>query len=185
MKKTWKVISSLITFLMIGVMICLAIVVISSKASGGEPTLFGYQFKTVLSGSMEPTFETGSIIAIKPSNEGMTYEKGDVITFFAEDDKVITHRIIDTKQVDGNVTYVTKGDHNESADVNPVLGKNVIGEYVGFTIPYAGYLLNYASSKAGAALLLIVPGVILFLYSIVSMFQAIREIDGKTESRSA
>ncbi|UOQ95626.1 signal peptidase I [Halobacillus shinanisalinarum] len=184
MKKMLKVTSSLLTLLMIGIMICLAIVVISSKASGGEPAIFGYQLKTVLSGSMEPTFQTGSIIAIKPTKEGMTYENGDVITFRAEDDKVITHRIIDTNKVDGKSIYTTKGDHNESADVDPVLSQNVIGKYVDFTIPYVGYLLSYASSKAGAALLLVVPGIILFLYSIVSIFNTIREIDGKKESPS-
>ncbi len=185
MKKTLKIISSLVTYLLIGVMICLAIIVISSKTSGGEPTIFGYQLKTVLSGSMEPTFQTGSIIAIKPKQEEMTYQKGEVITFRAEDDKLITHRIVDAKQVDGEWIYTTKGDHNESVDAAPVLSQNVIGHYVDFTVPYVGYLLSYASSKAGAALLLIVPGVILFLYSIGSIFQVVREIDGKTEKRSA
>ena len=41
----------------------------------------GYQFKSVLSGSMEPTFLTGSIIAIEPNKDGSKYQKGDVITF--------------------------------------------------------------------------------------------------------
>ena len=35
----------------------------------------GYQFKSVLSGSMEPTFLTGSIIAIEPTKDGSKYQK--------------------------------------------------------------------------------------------------------------
>ena len=46
----------------------------------------GYQFKSVLSGSMEPTFLTGSIIAIEPTKDGSKYQKGDVITFKEKDE---------------------------------------------------------------------------------------------------
>lgn len=35
----------------------------------GEPQVFGYQLKTVLSGSMEPEIKTGSIIAVKPGGK--------------------------------------------------------------------------------------------------------------------
>ncbi len=165
-------------------MLIFAFAVISSKASGGEPTIFGYQLKTVLSGSMEPTFQTGSIIAIKPAESSSKYDKGDVITFRDKDDKIITHRIIEVEQVNGKMMYTTKGDNNDGADLDPVLSQNVIGKYTEFTIPYVGYLLNYANSKAGAALLLVVPGVILVLYSIFSVYKAIREIDGKKTSQS-
>lgn len=48
----------------------------------------GYQFKSVLSGSMEPTFLTGSIIAIEPTKDGSKYQKGDVITFKEKDEKL-------------------------------------------------------------------------------------------------
>ena len=46
-----------------------------------------------------------------------------------------------------------------TVDLEPVLAENVIGKYADITVPYAGYALNYANSKAGAALLLIIPGV--------------------------
>ena len=55
MKLIWKIISNAISFVLFALMV-LAFVVISSKASGGDPTVMGYQFKSVLSGSMEPTF---------------------------------------------------------------------------------------------------------------------------------
>ncbi len=56
MKFVWKIISNVISFVLFALMVFLAFVVISSKASGGDPTVMGYQFKSVLSGSMEPTF---------------------------------------------------------------------------------------------------------------------------------
>lgn len=76
MKLVWKIMSNVISFVLFAVMVCLAFVVISSKVSGGDPTVMGYQFKTVLSGSMEPTFLTGSVIAVEPTKDGSKYKKG-------------------------------------------------------------------------------------------------------------
>ena len=128
----------------------------------------GYQFKSVLSGSMEPTFLTGSIIAIEPNKDGSKYQKGDVITLKRKI-KIITHRIIGVKDTNGKVMYETKGDNNNGPDLEPVLAENVVGKYADITVPYVGYLLNYANSKAGAALLLIIPGVFLLGYSAISI----------------
>ena len=44
--------------------------------------------------------------------------------------------------------YETKGDNNNGPDLEPVLAENVIGKYADITVPYAGYALNYANSKA-------------------------------------
>lgn len=180
MKLIWKVISNVISFVLFAVMVCLAFVVISSKASGGDPTVMGYQFKSVLSGSMEPTFLTGSIIAIEPTKDGSKYKKGDVITFKEKDDKIITHRIIGVKDTNGKVMYETKGDNNNGPDLAPVLAENVIGKYADITVPYVGYGLNYASSKAGAALLLIIPGV---FYLAIPQFLFLALFVALTEKR--
>ncbi|WP_026676320.1 signal peptidase I SipW [Fictibacillus gelatini] len=177
MKKVLKLTSGFVSIIMIVVFICLSVVVISAKASGGEPTIMGYQVKTVLSGSMEPTFMTGSIIAIQPKTDGENYKKGDIITFREKNNKLITHRIIDVQKVNGQVMYKTKGDNNNAADRELVLSQNTVGKYVNFTIPYIGYLLNYANTKTGSALLMIVPGIFLVIYSVVSMYSSIREID--------
>lgn len=185
MKLVWKIMSNVISFVLFALMVFLAFIVISSKASGGDPTVMGYQFKTVLSGSMEPTFLTGSIIAIEPTKDGSKYKKDDVITFKESDKKIVTHRIIDVKNVNGKVMYETKGDNNNGPDLKPVLAENVIGKYGNITVPYVGYLLNYANSKAGAALLLIIPGICLLGYSAISIFSAIRSIDSEKKKKSA
>lgn len=164
----------------------MAILVISSKASGGEPQVFGYQIKSVLSGSMEPTFLTGSIIAVK-SVEGVDkkeLERGDVITFVDGKKRLITHRINEIKISGEYVMYQTKGDNNNAADKDLVLSDNVRAKYTGFTIPYIGYFISFAQSKEGSAILLIFPGVLLLLYSVVNIMQALRELDRKSENRA-
>ncbi|MCS0669747.1 signal peptidase I SipW [Cytobacillus firmus] len=181
MKKALKIISNIITAVLFINLILMAILVVSSKASGGEPQAFGYQLKTVLSGSMEPAFQTGSVIAVKPlsSEESKALKKDDVITFQASEEKLITHRIIGVSNSGDHVMYETKGDNNKTADMEPVLSENVRAVYSGFTIPYVGYFIDFAQSKEGSAILLIGPGLLLLGYAGFSIFQAIREIDPK------
>ncbi|MBY0155869.1 signal peptidase I [Cytobacillus oceanisediminis] len=182
MKKALKMISNIITAVLFINLILMAILVVSSKASGGEPQAFGYQLKTVLSGSMEPTFQTGSVIAVKPlsSEERKSLKKDDVITFQASEEKLITHRVIGVSSSGDHVMYETKGDNNKTADMEPVLSENVRAVYTGFTIPYVGYFIDFAQSKEGSAILLIGPGLLLLGYAAFSIFQTIREIDPKS-----
>ena len=175
--KIKKLLSNLITTILTVVLLVIVVMVVSSKMSGGEPKMFGYELKTVLSGSMEPGIMTGSIVAIKPVEKVKTFHKGDVITFISEDEKLITHRIFKVKGSGKSVQYITKGDNNEGPDTDPVLPQNIKGEYHGFTIPYVGYALQFAESKLGSALLLIVPGFIILAYSLISMWKAITEIE--------
>lgn len=177
MKIVKKILSTLITVILSITLIFMIFVVISSKASGGEPSILGYQLKTVLSGSMEPTFKTGSIIAVKPLENPGNLKKDDIITFIESDEKLITHRIIDVNKAGDQITYVTKGDNNNAKDLDPVLTQNVVAKYSGFTIPYVGYLIDYSKSKNGMALLLILPGILLLSYSGISIYKAIKELD--------
>lgn len=171
--KKW--ISYLTTFILLVTLIVMVFVVVNSKLSGGEPQIFGYQLKTVLSGSMEPGIKTGSIIAVKPGVDTTQIKKGDVITFKIDEKNLVTHRVINVVKKGDQVMYRTKGDHNDSADMNAVLSENVVAEYHGFTIPYIGYFINFTNSKNGA-FLFIVPGILLFGYAAFTIWKAISEI---------
>jgi signal peptidase I len=176
-KRVLKITSNIITGFLFLLLIFMIFVVVSSKATGGEPNFLGYQLKTVLSGSMEPTFMTGSVIAVKPLENPTELKKNDIITFKESEDKLITHRIVDVNKAENQTMYVTKGDNNRSKDSGSVLSQNVVAKYTGFTIPYIGYLLDYAKSKTGSALLLILPGILLLAYSGITIFKAFKDLD--------
>lgn len=174
-KRILKAFSSLMTTVIFLVFLITLFLVIFTKASGGEPNLFGYQLKTVLSGSMEPEIKTGAILSIKETEDPTVFQTGDIITFNTEDEILVTHRITEVKQ-SGQV-YITKGDANDAADREPVMAANIIGSYTGFTIPYLGYALNFANTREGAALLLVVPGILLLIYSAAVMWRAFRKME--------
>lgn len=182
-----KIISSTLSTLMFLIFVLLVAAVVISKASGGEPAFFGYQIKTVLSGSMEPGIHTGSIIALKPGGDMTRFQKGDVITFMSAENILITHRIVNAEmnKAIGEASYTTKGDHNDGADSAPVSSTNVVGQYTGFTVPYVGYAMNFAVSKAGSVLLMIVPGLLLLLYALYSSWKAVAALEKKNVGASA
>lgn len=177
MKLLIRWINHLITFSLFAILLLIAFLVISTRASGGEPSIFGYQLKIVLSGSMEPEIKTGSIIAVKPVEEKTTFKQNDIITFVNSNNQIVTHRIVDVIGNGEYIQYVTKGDNNEHPDVEPVLAQNVIAEYSGLTIPYLGYFIEFAKSQKGAVFLFIVPGILLLIYAAFQIWSGLKAID--------
>lgn len=176
-----KIVSTALTLLMSLVFLLVVIAVVISKASGGEPSFFGYQIKTVLSGSMEPGIQTGSIVAIKPGGDMARFQKGDVITFMNTENILITHRVMDAtiNTALGEATYTTKGDNNDAADSATVSSTNVVGQYTGVTVPYVGYAMNFAVSRAGSVMLMIIPGLLLLLYALYTSWKAVAALEKK------
>lgn len=178
MKKALKLLSNLTTLLLFVLLIVMAVLVIMMRFSGDGQTLFGYQLKTVLSGSMEPEIKTGSIIAVKPGGDTTRFQEGDVITYQLDHEgNLSTHRVVEVLGTGDTTRYVTKGDNNNAVDNEPVLHENVVAEYTGFTIPYVGYVLEYSNSKIGSALLLIIPGTLFLGYAFLTIVRALKEFD--------
>jgi len=175
-KRILKWVNNLVSGILMVLLISVAAVVVITKASGGEPQVFGYQIKTVLSGSMEPGIQTGSLIAIKLAEDKTNFKTGDVITYQEEEGILVTHRITEVVKSGDNVLYRTKGDNNNAEDMNPVLSDNLVGAYTGFTVPKVGYFISFSQSKNGAFLLLI-PGLLLLFYSAITIWRTLALIE--------
>lgn len=89
----------------------------------------------VLSGSMEPSIQTGSIVFSDKNVREVNV--GDVITYDAGS-RYVTHRVV-CKMKEG---YITKGDANWEADLKPVPQNRVIGKVM-FSVPGFGYLIFF------------------------------------------
>lgn|SRR3989338_5801215 len=130
--------------------------------------------KIVRSGSMEPAIKTGSIVLIRPST---SYEVGDIVTFGEDTRSQIptTHRIV-SKRVAGNETfYMTKGDGNEEADQTEIRGSLLIGKVL-WTVPYAGYVLDFARQPVGFIVLIGIPAGIIILDESIHILSEITDI---------
>lgn len=182
LRKLFKIVNAIVTTLLYIALFFSLFIIVILKASGNEPHLFGYQIKVVQSGSMEPEIKTGSIIAVKTGGDMTRFKNGDVITFKTEDHILVTHRIVEVKE--NGKQYITKGDANHAIDYQPVIAENIVGEYTGVSIPYIGYVLSFFATREGAALVFILPGVVIFTYSIITISGTLRQMKRMIDKKS-
>lgn len=111
--------------------------------------LMGLKLYCIQTGSMEPQYPVGSMIAV----EHVDFESidvDDVISFVISGDKIVTHRVVEVDRE--NQTFHTKGDNNNIDDASPVAYKNVIGR-VRFKIPYFGWVVLFLDTRFGKIML--------------------------------
>ncbi len=116
--------------------------------------LFGYRPYIVLSGSMEPNLQVGDMIVAKQVDEAQV-GVGDIITFEAENGATITHRVVDIIIKDGKKMYQTKGDNNNSNDVDLISIENIKGKY-NFKIHNAGRIIAQIITPTGLMLIILI-----------------------------
>lgn len=136
-----------------------------------------FKVKIVKSGSMEPAIMTGSIVIIKPES---VYQVGDVVTFGADTKTQIptTHRIIEMGDSPLGASIRTKGDANNSPDAHPTPLSEVRGKVL-FTIPYVGYLLDFARKPIGFALLVGIPAFAVIVDEVSKILAEVKRLRKK------
>jgi signal peptidase len=139
----------------------------------------GYEVRIVQSGSMEPAISTGSVVIVKAQT---SYKDGDVITFGGEERRSLptTHRIIGTEIVAGELVFITKGDANAEADVDPIAADTVRGKVL-LAIPVLGYLLDFARQPLGFALLIGLPALLIVTEEAGKIWTVIQQERGRKE----
>ena len=168
-KKVWDA----FTTILVVIVVALAIMLVGVRVAG-------IQVYTVLSGSMEPTYHTGSLIYVK-SVDYTEIEAGQVITFMLDEDTIATHRVVEVipDETDESVVrYRTKGDANEAEDGSLVHYKNVIGTPI-FSIPYMGYVANYIQNPPGTYVAISAGAILLLLVFLPDLFDQDKETKKK------
>ena len=156
--KSIKVKENIITVFMV-LAIIIALVLVGLRVSG-------LKMYTVLSGSMEPAYHTGSVIYVKDVDTSHLKE-GDVITFMLDKNTIVTHRITEVvpdEKSPETMRFRTKGDANDVEDGKLTIDKNVIGSPV-FSIPYLGYVANFIQHPPGTYI-----GIAIVLLLVILMF---------------
>lgn len=141
------------------------------------PRFFGYHIYSVVSGSMEPAIPTGSLVYIREAApEGIAV--GDVVAFYgaADSASIITHRVVENRVVMGE--FITKGDANQTQDMNPVPYARLIGK-VERSIPRAGAIAAVFTSARGK----VMAGCTVLAAVLLQMAGAL--VEGRGAGRSA
>ena len=112
-----------------------------------QPSVFGWSWAVVISGSMEPEIRINDLVVVQ---EKENYQIGDIISF-KSGNSIVTHRIVGT-DVDG---YLTQGDANNTPDLAPVAIGQVVGKVM-CIVPQIGVLIQYLQTPLGMMCLVLI-----------------------------
>lgn len=143
-----RIFKSVGRFLSISLTLALAFVlacniyIIAARSITGQrqPTAFGFSSAVVISGSMSGAIEVNDMVITQARD---SYFPGDIISFDTGS-SIVTHRILEVTE-EG---FVTKGDANNTEDMNKVTPAQVVGKVV-LVIPGVGSLIEGLRTPLG------------------------------------
>lgn len=164
MKNVIKVLYNVFFYAFIVVILVVSIVSFSANEYKGVKKIGNFAFCNVLTGSMAPTINPGSLIIIR-DYEGNQVEVGDIVTFSGDQtNSIVTHRIVEEKN--NGEYYVTQGDANDTVDSFPVTRDMIVGKVV-VTIPVLGSIMLFIQNN-----IFIVLGAILLIVVLTEIFKS-------------
>lgn len=145
------------------------------------PLAFHGRPLTVMSGSMEPTINTGDVVVARQISP-LDARVGDVVSFRDPDrgGLLVTHRVRSMSRSGGKVTFVTKGDANNSSERWRVGTEDKISRTM-YRIPAVGRVLAFSHTRQGILMLVLLPLLALGALEIASIWRSDDEEDEASE----
>ena len=173
--RIFKIISSAIfaVLVLIIALLALYIVRVNFMATNDKLGDVRVNFYTILTQSMYPTIKAGDVVITYKEDAGK-YQTGDVITFISRNNGgiTVTHRIKDIYVNNGDYSYKTKGDNNNTEDRELIDDADVLGRVV-FKIPKAGYFQQFMVSETGWIVAVLLPCLGIVIYDILKIFKIV------------
>lgn len=165
-RKLSEKIFSIATSVLLAIAILFCGTVMYQIKTNGYVTIFGCSVFRVVSESMGDTMPVGSLI-ISQKTDIESIKEGDIISFFSRESymagQIITHRVAEIKDRDGELLLVTRGDANNSVDGFYVTKENFIGKIIVILRPegFITTLYSILTNEIGFFSVVIVPVIIL------------------------
>ena len=132
-----------------------------------------YNAYVIVSGSMEPIIKVKDAVLVRRCEES-DIKVGDVVTYRSMDEAfygiLITHRVVDIKEENGERIYITKGDNNETIDRSPIKFNQIQGK-VTMRIPKIGYLKYFLTENYGWVMVIVIPSIVIVTLDIMKLFK--------------
>ena len=119
------------------------------------PNFLGIKMYVIVSGSMKPELEIGDIIIVK-NTKAEELQEEDIISF-RRGQTVVTHRITEILELEGEKQFRTKGDSNNVEDAEYVREKEIEGKVIK-KIPTIGKIILLLNDK------IIIIVIVIFYY---------------------
>ena len=170
MKKAWKIISTVLVWLVVIVAVFMMIFTIISvnTFNRNDRNLFGFRFYVVLSDSMSKTdFDAGDLVLIKEVDP-TTLQEGDIIAYQSQNSEnygqTVTHKIrAKTTDQNGNPGFITYGTTTGVDDETVVTYPFILGKYQ-MALPKVGTFFQFLKTPQGYIVCILIPFLLLIIY---------------------
>jgi len=186
--KIIRFIYNIISVLLVAAIIALTVLALLLGVSGidrqNPKSILGFRSFIVLSPSMVPTFDEGSLIIIKETALNKL-QIGDIITYkpLKDDDTLLTHRIVKISGEAPNALIVTRGDANNIDDPNPVSPDTILGKTVFHMNGLGSFIVNLRTPPGIAAMIgVIAVGLFLIPYLLAPRKKINQSASSKADS---
>ncbi len=184
-------------FTVIGIILCVVLIpiiiinctLIAKQFTDQDkvPSVGGVFPMIVLTDSMKGTFNSGSLIICK-SADANDIQAGDIICFYdpmGNGTTTATHRVMKIETDDaGNISFITKGDANNTEDLAPVPASKLIGVYK-FHIAGMGSFALFMQSTPGLIIFVALPILLLIGYDMLRRRMYEKKKDSDTDALMA
>ena len=160
-----------------------------SSSGNGVPSIFGKEFLSIQTPSMEPTISPGDLIIDKEVEDASTLKVGDIITYWTviDGERVLnTHRIVEIYDGGSYLIFATKGDNNSTEDPLTVHESEIVGLYSTYNaetgedegatrIKGLGKVFDFLQTSKGFLLVVVLPVALFFLFHLIQFFRVLFE----------
>ena len=172
--KYFQIPFKIVKFIIFLILIVYLAFIVIQRISGNQ-SIFGYRIFAVATGSMVPDYNVNDVLAIKEVDHD-ELQVGDDITYLGErqdvNGKIVTHRIIDIKTIDGKKTYITKGINNITEDPS-IEDDQIYGKVMG-KIPVVTEINHIIKNLCGFFFLIFIPLVTVIFLEIADTVTEIK-----------
>ena len=138
-----------------------------------------YSAYVIVSGSMEPIIKVKDAVVVRRCEEA-DIKIGDVVTYRSMDEAfygiLITHRVVNIEEENGEKVFITKGDNNETIDRSPIKFSQVLGK-VTMRIPKIGYLKYFLTDYYGWIIAVVIPSICIVFFDVLKLFKGGKKKD--------
>jgi signal peptidase len=168
-QKFLTILGTILCIILVPILIINVTLLVKSYTNTEEvPSIGGHFPMIVLTDSMLPLISSGDLIfcvTVEPED----VQVGDVISFFdpmGSGTAVVTHRVLEIMEKDGELSFRTKGDNNNAEDQVAVPEKNLVGLYQS-RIPGAGNIAMFMQTTAGLIVCVVLPIILLVGWDVL------------------
>lgn len=158
-KKNIEIAKKILWIILIIFIYNMVLLFISSIKHENGISLFSYKAYSITTNSMEPSICSGDVVIVRKVKEEKL-QKGDVITFW-QGQELITHRIAEVEEESSDKKYVTKGDNNNTEDLQKINFEEIEGKVV-LVIPKLGKILSALENQIIFLLIILMILIICF-----------------------